>query len=252
MSGTVTPNLNLYKPATGEVGYDTLLNENFNTIDTAIMTRIPVPAGTPAIGDMMAWNGTAWVRVVPSANKVLIGVNGAIPSFATLLSSIMTVNANIPMAGFTLTGLPAATANGQAARYDELIAGDSASLAAAKAYDDATKSPINHTHPQVLLGHGGSATVTAGVILTPFALLIDRDAVYTLTTTYYNGSPSQQNIQILVNNTVVKTLTAAGNVQEWTPISTTLTLSQYDSVTLKIYGDGTYGVTLGNIKLTSP
>lgn len=133
-----TPTLNLTKPEIGSTNWGTSLNLNFDAIDAAIAARIVTPAGIPAIGDMIAWNGTAWVRIVPSADKVLIGVNGAIPSFATLLSSIITVNADIPMASHKLTGLAAGTENGDAIRWEQLgaeadarVSGDAATLASA-------------------------------------------------------------------------------------------------------------------------
>lgn len=126
MSGT-TPNFNLYIPADNETDWSvSKVNKNFTDIDTLLAARMVTPGGTAAIGDMIAWSGSAWVRIVPAANKVLIGVNGAVPSFATLLSSIMTVDANMAMANHKLTGLAAGSDAADSVRYDQLTAGISA------------------------------------------------------------------------------------------------------------------------------
>lgn len=106
-----TPNCNLSLPSDNDTGWGQEVNQNFTDIDTLLAARMVTPAGTPAVGDMIAWSGSAWVRVVPAANKVLIGVGGAIPSFATLMSTIMTVNGNIDMLNqYRLINLPDPTA----------------------------------------------------------------------------------------------------------------------------------------------
>ena len=41
--GTYTTNLELYKPSVGEQGWGTMVNENFDKIDTAISKMAVVP-----------------------------------------------------------------------------------------------------------------------------------------------------------------------------------------------------------------
>jgi len=180
MAGTRTPNISLYKPVFDEEGWDDEINGNFDTLDTEIQKRLikPTPSGTgcmiywngsawvpvvapTAAGDGLVWNGSAWALLAAgAANRVLIG-NGAgqIPSYAALVSSLMAVDANIAMGGHTLTGLPAATGNGQPVRYDEFVS--QLSTKAPLASPALTGTPTAPTAP---LGTNTTQIATAALV----------------------------------------------------------------------------------------
>ncbi|MDD1695081.1 MAG: hypothetical protein LUQ71_10195 [Methanoregula sp.] len=189
MSGTYTENLNLYKMASEETGYEDKFATSMETIDTEVVARMKTPTATPTVGCVPAWDGSKFVWITPVANKVLIGVNGAVPSFVSLLSSIITVDANIPMKGFTLTGLPAATGNGQPARYDEFAAeitaraaGDTAAAAAAVS---TTKNWV-------------STNIADGTLMPPTPVVAGTTITKTISATTYTVPAIKGTIHVII------------------------------------------------------
>jgi len=143
-----TPNFGFYVPADNDTGWGAEINTNFSSIDTLLAARIPNPSNA-AVGDLLMWLSTGWSRLAapPLSNYVLCGNGvGAALSFKAFASSMMTVDANIPMAGKKLTGLAAGTASGDSVRYDEFAA---ASL----------KSGM------ILIWSGSIATIPAGYVI---------------------------------------------------------------------------------------
>ena len=115
---SATPNFGLTKFPDGNTTWGTPMNANLDAIDTAIAARMILPVASAAIGDLFYWTGSAVARLAaPAAGKILIGNGvGQIPSYQALLSSIMTVNANIDMLSqYRLTNLLDPTANQHAA-----------------------------------------------------------------------------------------------------------------------------------------
>ncbi len=120
-------------------------NLNFNSLQSLnrVIQNLSAAPATPTLGleyydtaknSQMFWNGTAWIATNPAlapANSIpagsilnLISTVEAIP-----LNSFAAPTADIPMAGFTLTGLPAPTAAGQAAEYSWVMSQVNASAA---------------------------------------------------------------------------------------------------------------------------
>lgn len=99
----------------------TPLNLNQNELQNARLQNLATAPSTPAVGQVyydttqnsaMQWNGTAWVALDASKNTSVLNYR---------LSQFAAPNANIAMAGFTLTGLATPSASGQAATYDWVI-----------------------------------------------------------------------------------------------------------------------------------
>lgn len=131
-----------------------LSNGNYNQteIQNVVLQNLGTPPGTPKAGQVyfnttsfgaLIWNGTAWVPTdatqatgIPNtalatnplarANHTGTQLAATISNFAAAvqafsLSSFGAPTAAIAMAGFTLTGLPAPSAAGQAAEYSWVI-----------------------------------------------------------------------------------------------------------------------------------
>lgn len=108
-------------------------NKNFaqNQIQNAVVHPLSAAPAAPRQGQIYfntatniayVWNGTTWrpwdAAALTDGSIPFSGVNniaGTVKSYP--LSSFAAPTANIPMAGFTLTGLPAPTAAGQAGEY---------------------------------------------------------------------------------------------------------------------------------------
>ena len=73
--GTYTTNLDLYKPTVGEQGWGTLVNENFDKIDTAssVIGVIQMYAGSTAPNGWLVCNGQAVSRTTYAALYAVIG-----------------------------------------------------------------------------------------------------------------------------------------------------------------------------------
>ena len=73
--GTYTTNLNLYKPTVGENGWGTLVNENFDKIDSAssVTGSVQLFAGSSAPSGWLICNGQAISRTTYAALYAVIG-----------------------------------------------------------------------------------------------------------------------------------------------------------------------------------
>ena len=120
-------------------------NLNFNNLQSLnrVIQNLGAAPATPTLGleyfdttknSQMFWNGTAWIATNPAlapANSIpatsianLLTTVEAVP-----LSSFAVPTADINMNGYTLTGLPAPTAAGQAAEYSWVMSQVNASAA---------------------------------------------------------------------------------------------------------------------------
>lgn len=113
--------------------YLTNVNYNQNQIQNAVIQPLGTAPTSPVAGQIyydsatanytLQWNGSAWVNSLSRSFHTGTQLAATISNLATTvqgysLSTFAVPTANIPMAGFTLSGLGTPTAAGQAATYD--------------------------------------------------------------------------------------------------------------------------------------
>jgi hypothetical protein len=134
-----------------------------------------------ALGAVRYYDGTVWRTPVARGDHTGTQLAATISDFQTTvrsntLNQFATPTANIPMGGFTLTGLGTPSANGQAATYDWVIGQVQASAAGI-----ASKPPVNAV-ATTNLGRSGLAAIDG---YTPVAG--DRILLTAQTTASQNG-----------------------------------------------------------------
>ena len=115
----------------------THLNMNQNQVQNAVIQPLGTAPSSPGTGQIyydsatanytLVWNGTAWINGLARANHTGTQLSATISDLATTvqayhLSQFAVPTANIPMGGYTLTGLNTApAASGQAAEYSWVL-----------------------------------------------------------------------------------------------------------------------------------
>ena len=114
----------------------TSINLNQQQLQNAAIQPLGTAPASPVLGQtyydsatanyLLVYNGTAWVNGLARANHTGTQLAATISNLATTvqayaLSSFAAPTANLPMGGFTLTGLATPTASGQAAEYSWVI-----------------------------------------------------------------------------------------------------------------------------------
>jgi hypothetical protein len=113
--------------------FATSINLNQNQLQNASLQPLGTAPTSPVLGQVyydsatanytLVWNGSAWVNGLSRAFHTGTQLASTISNLAATvqaysLSSFAAPTANIPMGGFTLTGLATPTAAGQAATFD--------------------------------------------------------------------------------------------------------------------------------------
>jgi hypothetical protein len=107
-----------------------------NEIQNSVMQNLGTAPSTPKAGQQyydttanftLVYNGSTWIDARARANHSGTQLASTISNLAATvqaysLSLFALPTANVPMGGFTLTGLPAPTATGQAATWDFVLA----------------------------------------------------------------------------------------------------------------------------------
>jgi len=243
MAGTRTPNINLYQPIFDEEGWDDEVNGNFATIDTEITKRLIAPT-SPASGDIVIRSGSAWALLAAgAANHVIIGNGvGQIPSYAALVSSMMTVDANVAMAGHRLTGCGAPQDDTDGATKGYVIAACNALLAQIQnSLTVANLQVTNLSADAIAEKTAGHGIIAANPVVAPAGKLTYEGIVASATVIreyhgywYHADGSAAQNVPIDIQVVIPQTVRSAGTLR-----ITRSTYSVHGHGTMTIYKNTT-------------
>ena len=201
--GTYTTNLELYKPSVGETGWGTLVNENFDKIDTAssVTGAVQLFAGSSAPSGWLICNGQAISRTTYAALYAVIGTTYGAGDGSTTFNVPNLVNKTVRGSNslgktggsdtitLSTTNLPAhshgvgtlATNNtgahthgvasaGAASTSKPYVRADTVAITTISAYGVATNSAGAHTH--TISGSTASVGSSSAVTITnPYVML---------------------------------------------------------------------------------